>query len=79
MHVALIVKATRLCNLRCTYCNDWREGHNQIMTFPVVATMIGKVLQDPLHDSVEFIWHGGEPTLLGRGFFEKVIPDYVQS
>lgn len=73
MHVALIAKATRICNLRCTYCNDWRVGHNQVMTFPVMAAMTGKVLTDPLHDSVEFIWHGGEPTLLGRPFFEKAI------
>ena len=73
MHVALIIKATRLCNLRCSYCHDWRAGHNHIMTFPVMAAMTGKVLQDPLHDSVEFIWHGGEPTLLGRAFFEKAI------
>jgi len=73
VHAALIVKATRLCNLRCSYCNDWRAGHNQIMTFPVMAAMTGKVLQDPLHDSVEFIWHGGEPTLLNRIFFEKAI------
>jgi uncharacterized protein len=73
VHVALIIKATRICNLRCTYCNDWRVGHNQIMTFPVMVAMTGKVLQDPQHDSVEFIWHGGEPTLLGRAFFEKAI------
>src|SRR5262245_50285571 len=73
VHVALFVKATRLCNLRCSYCNDWRVGHNQIMTFPVMAAMTGKVLQDPLHDSVEFIWHGGEPTLLNRIFYEKAI------
>jgi uncharacterized protein len=43
------------------------------MSFPVMAAMTGKVLQDLSHDSVEFIWHGGEPTLLGRTFFEKAI------
>src|SRR5262249_17906565 len=58
---------------RCAYCHDWRVGHDQIMTFPVMAAMTARVLQDPLHDSVEFIWHGGEPTLLGRAFFEKAI------
>jgi len=24
----IILKATRLCNLRCSYCNAWREGPN---------------------------------------------------
>lgn len=76
-YVALIVKATRLCNLRCDYCNDWRTGHNQIMTFPVLAAMTERALADPLHRTVEFIWHGGEPTLLGRGFFERAI--YTQA
>jgi uncharacterized protein len=43
------------------------------MTYPVMLAMTEKVLRDPSHDSVEFIWHGGEPTLLGRAFFEKAI------
>ena len=30
LHV--VMKATRLCNLRCTYCNYWREGPDQVMT-----------------------------------------------
>lgn len=77
MHAALIVKATRLCNLRCHYCNDWRSGHHQIMPFEVLAALIDKALSDPLHKSLDFIWHGGEPTLLGREFFSKAI--YVQA
>lgn len=76
-YVALIVKATRLCNLRCAYCNDWRAGHDQIMSFPVLAAMTERVLADPAHRSVEFIWHGGEPTLLGQAFFERAI--YTQA
>jgi uncharacterized protein len=76
-YVALIVKATRLCNLRCDYCNDWRAGHDQIMTFPVLAAMTERVLADPLHQTIEFIWHGGEPTLLGQAFFERAI--YTQA
>ena len=26
----LVMKATRLCNLRCTYCHAWKEGPNQV-------------------------------------------------
>lgn len=73
MHAALIIKATRLCNLRCSYCNDWRVGRDHTMTFDVMVAMTAKALGDPLHDSLDFIWHGGEPTLLGRAFFEKAI------
>jgi len=73
MHAALIIKATRLCNLRCTYCHDWRVGPGQTMSYAVVVAMTAKVLGDPLHDTIDFIWHGGEPTLLGRAFFEKAV------
>ena len=76
-HLALIVKATRLCNLRCSYCHDWRAGKNQTMDFSVMAKTIASALSDPENDAVEFIWHGGEPTVLPFSFYEKVL--YVQS
>jgi uncharacterized protein len=67
----LIVKATRLCNLRCTYCHDWAAGPNQTMTFDVLAAMTARALRDPDHHSVEFIWHGGETTVLPIGFYQR--------
>jgi uncharacterized protein len=76
-YLGLIVKATRLCNLRCTYCHDWRSGPNQTMSFPVLAHMTARALADPTHDTVEFMWHGGEPTVLPRSFYERAV--YLQS
>ena len=72
-HVSLIVKPTRLCNLRCSYCHDWRDGPNQTMSFKVIAQMIAKTLRDPEHDLVNFIWHGGEPTILPVSFYRKAL------
>lgn len=69
----LIVKATRLCNLRCTYCYDWRDGPDQTMPFPVLARMTAAVLRDPQHDVVTFNWHGGETTVLPLSFYEKAL------
>ncbi len=77
MHAGLIIKATRLCNLRCTYCTDWREGPDQTMPFDVLVSLIAAALKDPTHQTVEFIWHGGESTLLPRSFYEKAI--FLQS
>jgi uncharacterized protein len=77
MHIGLIVKATRLCNLRCRYCHDWRAGRDQVMSFDVMLALISGVLQDPAHKSVEFIWHGGETTLLPLSFYEKAV--FLQS
>src|SRR5437016_9665987 len=75
--LVLIVKATRHCNLRCAYCHDWRVGSGQRMTFEVVAQMTRAALRGSDHDSVDFIWHGGEPTVLPLSFYEKAL--YVQS
>lgn len=69
----LIIKATRLCNLRCTYCHDWRAGPDQTMSFPVMARMISAALRDPEHEIVDFIWHGGETTVLPIVFYEKAM------
>ena len=71
--LGLIIKATRLCNLRCIYCTDWRAEERQIMEFEVLANLTARALRDPSHGSVDFIWHGGEPTILGIPFFERAL------
>ncbi|MEU4848278.1 radical SAM/SPASM domain-containing protein [Streptomyces gilvosporeus] len=76
-YLGLIVKATRLCNLRCSYCHDWRSGPNQTMSFPVLARLTARALAEPAHGAVEFIWHGGEPTVLPRSFYERAV--YAQA
>jgi uncharacterized protein len=72
-HAGLIVKGTRLCNLRCTYCHDWRAGPEQTMSFPIMARMIAAALRDPEHDSVQFIWHGGETMVLPISFYQRAL------
>src|SRR5882762_2517916 len=77
MHLQLIVKGTRLCNLRCSYCHDWSAGRDQTMPFTVMAQLMANALRDERHDKVTFIWHGGETTLLPITFYEKAV--YMQS
>lgn len=71
--LVMIMKSTRLCNLRCTYCNQWADGPNQHMGFPVLLRAIRDVLRAPGVRRVEFVWHGGEPTLRRREFFRKAL------
>ncbi len=73
MNCVLIVKATRVCNLRCSYCHDWRTGPGQAMSFPVLAHMTAAALRDGAYGSVSFIWHGGEPLLLRPDFYTKAL------
>jgi len=47
------------------------------MPFEVMLSLISGALQDADHHSVEFIWHGGETTLLPISFYEKAV--FLQS
>jgi serine-type anaerobic sulfatase-maturating enzyme len=72
-HLTLILKVTQACNLRCTYCRSWAAGPGNRMSFEVLAHAIRGALAAPEARSVEFIWHGGEPTLRSPSFFSKAL------
>lgn len=76
LYMAFIMKVTRASPLRCSYCNDWRADDSK-MPFSVLAHLIVQALRHPTLKDAEFIWHGGEPLLLGRSFFKKAL--YLQS
>lgn len=69
----MIMKATRLCNLRCTYCHSWRDDPNQKMLFSILAKATRDVLKSKTAKQIEFVWHGGEVTLLPLSFFKKAL------
>ena len=71
--VTLVMKGTRLCNLRCAYCHDWESGADQNMSFEVLARSIAAAMQDDTHNAVTFVWHGGETTLLPMDFYRRAI------
>jgi uncharacterized protein len=68
----LIIKSTRKCNLRCSYCHDWR-ARGQPVSFEVLAHVVSKALRNPDRKVINFIWHGGEPLLLGQEFFRRAL------
>lgn len=67
--LSLIVKTSSSCNLACKYC-DADIYSNQRISFEVLLWVIKRALDGA--KSVEFIWHGGEPLLLGKNFFKKI-------
>lgn len=71
--LVLIMKGTRYCNLRCSYCGTWRDGPNQRMSFAVLARTLHGAMTAPGVRAVEFFWHGGEPTLLPISFYHKAL------
>jgi len=47
------------------------------MSFEILAKTISSTLSDSSHDVVEFVWHGGEPTLFPITFYQKIL--FIQS
>ena len=73
--VSLITKVTRICNLRCHYCNEW-EDTKTVMSLRTLARLTERALGHPDMRAVTFIWHGGEPLVRGRAFYDKAL--YLQ-
>ena len=79
-HYAIEVKPVgAACNLRCAYCYYLGTGSGQSAT---PALMADNVLDSYIRQvvaihgrwaEIEFAWHGGEPTLAGLPFFERVV------
>jgi len=58
------------CNLRCVYCyQDPIRVPKNVMSEPILEKSISDALE--LGDKIRFLWHGGEPLLAGREFFQK--------
>ena len=67
------------CNLDCDYC-FYLEKHalygpveNYRMPDEVLSAFIRSYVEAQPTPVVEFVWQGGEPTLLGLNFFRRVI------
>jgi uncharacterized protein len=76
---SLIVKPVgSLCNMRCAYCfylDKHRLYDTPLATHRMTDATLEKVMQDMFacSDRPTFIWHGGEPTLMGLPFFRKIV------
>lgn len=68
-----------VCNLDCTYCyylhkkNLFGDKEQWRMPDAVLERFIRQYIQYQPGPVINFSWQGGEPTLLGIAFFEKVI------
>ena len=67
------------CNLNCEYCFYlekkalFGEKENFRMSDVVLRSYITKYIASQPTPIVEFVWQGGEPTLLGLDFFKRVV------
>ncbi len=68
-----------LCNLDCPYCFYLHKGEllghqsNPRLADDLLEQHIRQYIEAQTGDEVVFSWQGGEPTIMGLAFFEKVI------
>lgn len=72
--VKAIVKVVEGCNLRCRYCyaGNFQELQIRVMPLPILEKLTKNMLECGAA-RVEFCWHGGEPLLAGREFYEHAL------
>ena len=66
------------CNFNCTYCyylekDKLYEGNSSRMDDKTLELFIQQYIQTQTSSVINFVWQGGEPTLLGLDYFEKII------
>jgi len=69
--VTAIVKPTHDCNLACRYCYLEPNAEQGRMSYKTLASLMEQVAKYSKDKSSHFIWHGGEPLLMGLDFYEE--------
>lgn len=68
----VLIVATEACNLRCKYCLNGKGQYNTtVMNLQTLEKIFDVVF--PEYDSIQFVWHGGEPLCAGFDYYEKAI------
>lgn len=67
--LSVLVKPTHRCNLDCQYCYDRAFKINDNMSLEMVEEIAQFVSRSC--DNILWIWHGGEPLLMGIGFYKE--------
>ncbi len=67
------------CNLNCRYCyyldkkSLFSNREHFKMTESVLENLIVNMVESNTGTTLHFVWHGGEPTLMGIPFYEDVV------
>ncbi len=71
---SIVKPVNGLCNLSCSYCytSELKEyAARNRMQPEILKAVIDFFCHD--QDYIEFIWHGGEPLLIGLDFYRRVV------
>lgn len=71
MNLTAVIETTENCNLNCSFCLR-PSFKKQYMSLDILEKIIAHLLEFA-EDRVDFIWHGGEPLLIGLDFFKEIL------
>jgi len=72
--IVMIKPVGSLCNMNCSYCYyKTNRNSDKIMSDETLELFIRQYIDATTGPVVNFIWHGGEPTLAGLDFFKRVV------
>jgi len=74
-NITLIIKVTNACDMKCSYCFIEPSVFHKTMKIGTARRVIHAFLDSGFFESVQFVWHGGEPLLRGRRFFEQIFAE----
>lgn len=72
----IVLKATEACNCNCVYCEVVSRKKAKNMPLPLLEVMIKRInqyLEEEKNESINILWHGGEPLLLGKDYYFEAI------
>lgn len=74
----VIFKPTEACNARCVYCDVVHKDNHTSKRMPLDTlekffSRIDEFLRERPNETMDVIWHGGEPLLLGPDYFAKAL------
>lgn len=71
--LTIVIKPTHNCNLVCEYCYVSEYAASGRMDEETLENSITKIVEfNGKNRESHFIWHGGEPLLMGLKFFQKI-------
>lgn len=70
--LTIIAKPTLLCNCACRYCITPKNIPKNKITREDIELLCQKISCSTIYDYFTFIWHGGEPLLMGVDFYKDI-------
>jgi len=77
-NLELVIKTTNRCNAVCSYCSAdaTTGGDSADISIDLVKLLLdqaAELVEEGRFDAIQFLWHGGEPLVMGKSFFKDVL------